>query len=301
MCLAVILLNWRNTQQTLRRARTLTAWQHLRPRLYVVDNESTGSTSETLAPALAADNLICSRLNLGYAGGNNLGIQRALAARHRYVLLLNSDADISEAGVIRLLERLRTNPQISILGPLIHEIRDGRDHLLVGGRDIARYASTRITVAPGDLQRLPGYPLHAVDYVSGTVFLARAGVFEETGLLDEHYFFSGEIADFCKRVKDRGREIYVDLEVEARHDPGQAPPHMRETLYAYYGLRNRFLYVTKHHASGKMKYFAFWTMLGALAFVRALGHRKTAKARAVILALMHAYTGRYGNQNARFL
>ncbi len=188
------------------------------------------------------------------------------------------------------------------MGPLIHETRDGRVHLLVGGRDIARYPSTRTAIAPSDLKRLPDYPLHAVDYVSGTVFLARASVFTETGLLDEEFFFSGEIADFCKRAKESRHEIYVDLEVEARHDPGQAPPpHVRETLYVYYGLRNRFLYVTKHHAAEKMKYFAYWTMLGVLALVRAIGLGKLGKARAIILALTHAYAGRFGNQNANFL
>jgi GT2 family glycosyltransferase len=301
MSLAVILLNWRNERQTLRCARAVAAWQDLRPHLYVVDNESTEATSETMASALASDSLICSPRNLGYAGGNNLGIRRALAAQHQYILLLNSDAEISEAGTIRLLERLQANPQISILGPLIHETRDGRTHLLVGGRDIARYASTRMAIAPPDLKRLPGYPLHEVDYVSGTVFLARASAFAETGLLDEEYFFSGEIADFCKRVKDRGCQIHVDLEVEARHDPGQAPPDIRETLHVYYGLRNRFLYVTRHHAREKMRYFAYWTMLGTLRLVRALSQGKTGRARAIILALTHAYTGRHGNQNAKFL
>jgi len=301
MSLAVVLLNWHSEQQTLRCACAVRAWQELRPHVYVVDNESTEATRRTMAPALASASLICSPLNLGYAGGNNLGIRRALAAQHQYVLLLNSDVEISEAAVIRLLERLKANPQISILGPLIHEMRGGEACLLAGGRDIARYPSTRTTIEPSDLKRLSGYPLHAVDYVSGTVFLARAGVFTETGLLDEEYFFSGEIADFCKRAKDRGREIYVDLEVEARHDHGQAPRHVRETLYVYYGFRNRFLYVTKHHAAERMKYFAYWTMLGALALVRALGLGQTGKARAIILALTHAYSGRYGNQNASFL
>ena len=59
--------------------------------------------------------------------------------------------------------------------------------------------------------------------------------------------------------------------------------------------------MTKHHTSEKTKYFAYWTLLGALAFVRALALGKLGKARAIMLALMHAYTGRYGNQNASFL
>jgi hypothetical protein len=81
MSLAVILLNWHNERQTLRCARTIAAWQELSSHLYVVDNESTQATSRTLADALVSADLISSPLNLGYAGGNNLGIRTALAAR----------------------------------------------------------------------------------------------------------------------------------------------------------------------------------------------------------------------------
>ena len=301
MSLAVILLNWHHERQTIRCACTISAWREIKPCLYVVDNESTEATRRALTAGLGSASLICSPLNLGYAGGNNLGIRQALSAHCRYILLHNSDAEISEAGVIRLIARLQANPQISVLGPLMHETRNGRSHLLAGGRNIACYPGTRTPMDPSDLKMLPGYPLFAVDYVPGTILLARADTFTERGLLDEEYFFSGEIADFCKRVKDSGRGIYVDLEVEARHDCGQAPPTAREKLYVYYGFRNRFLYVTKHHTSEKTKYFAYWTLLGALAFVRALALGKLGKARAIMLALMHAYIGRYGNQNASFL
>ena len=94
--------------------------------------------------------------------------------------------------------------------------------------------------------------------------------------------------------------VMEDLKVEARHDPDQTSLCMRETLYRYYNLRNRFLYVKKHYEPQKIKYFAFWTMAGALMLARALLGGKMAKARALVLAIMHAYAGRYGNQNAMF-
>jgi hypothetical protein len=300
MGLAVILLNWRCEQQTLRCAHAVTGWQALNPYLIVVDNESTEATSRALSTILPANQLIFSAENLGYGGGNNLGIKRALAAELKYVLLLNTDAEISAEGVTRLLERLETNPQISIVGPVIHEGDGARQLSLVGGRDIARHSSTRIAVPPGDVKKLSGYPIHEVDYVSGTVFLARSSALKEIGLLDEDYFFSGEIADFCKRARDQGHKVCVDLEVEARHDTSLTPVHLRETLYVYYGLRNRFLYVKKHHAREKRKYFAYWTMAGAVGLARALLRGNMARARAVVLALMHAYGGRYGNQNSTF-
>ena len=301
MSLAIILLNWRNERQTLACAHSISAWAELTPQLYVVDNESTSETSATLGSGLSPDSLICTPLNLGYAGGNNLGIRRALAHGCEYILLLNSDAEIAEAAVQRLLKTLKANPRISILGPLIKETCSDRLLLLAGGRDIARYRFTRNAIRPHELRGLPDFPLHEVDYVSGTVFMTRAGIFKELGLLDEEYFFSGEIADFCKRASDKGHRIFVDLEAEARHDPGQASSELRQTLYAYYNWRNRFLYVRKHFTEERMKYVLRWSTLGVLAIGRALGHGEIAKARAIALALRHAHAGRYGNQNASFL
>ena len=88
-------------------------------------------------------------------------------------------------------------------------------------------------------------------------FSSPAGsVFEQIGLLDEEFFFSGEIADFCKRARNGGHRVCVDLEVEARHDASDTPQTRRETLYVYYSLRNRFLYAKKHYPLEKAKYLA---------------------------------------------
>ncbi len=300
MSLAVILLNWHHEAQTLAGAAAVLSWKAIEPRLFVVDNESTSAGRRALAADLPAGSLICSAANLGYGGGNNLGIKQALAAGADYVLLLNADAAISPDAVTRLVRRLEADPAISILGPMIREMDGGRPRLLAGGRSIARHLSTRISMRPEDVRTLPGYPLPQVDYVPGMVFLARASLFEEIGLLDEEFFFSGEIADFCARTRERGHKVCVDLEVEAQHDPSQAATSLRETLHVYYGLRNRFLYVKKHHARWKIGYFVYWTMIAGAVIARALWRGRWARARAVGLAVVDAWSEHYGNRNAVF-
>jgi len=145
-----------------------------------------------------------------------------------------------------------------------------------------------------------GYPLHDVDYVSGAVFLTRRVLFQEIGFLDERFFFSGEIADLCKRAKDRGHRICIDLAVEARHDTSQTSDTLREVLYTYYNLRNRFLYVRKHCSTERTEYFAYWGIKCSIELARSLLASKYAKARAILLALLHGYKNTVGNQNALF-
>lgn len=121
------------------------------------------------------------------------------------------------------------------------------------GKDIAQKVAPRETANPAHLATVPGYPLIEVAYVPGVVLLARRGLFETIGLLDEQYFFSGEIADFGKRARDKGYRLCVDLDVHATHN----------------------VRVTRQELRGK--------------------------ARAFLLALTHAATDRFGNQNDSFI
>ena len=299
--LSVVIVNWRNEERTLRCVSHLTGWGFLNPHILVVDNESTEISREVLAKALDANGLICSDVNLGYSGGNNLGIERALHGRAPFILLLNNDAMIAEKDAIRLLHRLRDNPDVSILGPVLNEYHSDSVRSYIGGTDIVRNSGTRQSADREALSDVPGHPLIDVDYVPGAVFLTRRSVFEQIGLLDEQFFFSGEIADLCKRIRDSGQRVCVDLEVEARHDANETPPTLRDTLYVYYSLRNRLLYAKKHHRLERNKYLGFWWKLCLAELGKALAQGRLRKAHAISLAILHGCTNRFGNQNAAFL
>jgi GT2 family glycosyltransferase len=298
--LSVVLVNWRNEERTIRCIASVRQWQVLKPALAVVDNQSTTSSRKRLAAVLGADELVCSDANLGFAGGNNLGIAHA-RANPPFVLLINSDAMIADNAVRGLLDRLRDHPEIAILGPVLHERHDGADRSYAGGRDIVQHALTRQAVDARELAQLPGYPLHDVDYVPGTVMLVRRSLFDEIGLLDERFFFSGEVADFCKRARDRGYRVCIDLAVEAHHNAGETLQSLRDTLYVYYSLRNRLLYARKHYKPERARYLARWLGLCFGEFGKAIVHGRLGRARAILLAVTHGCTNRFGDRNAAFL
>jgi len=301
MALSVVILNWRNEADTIRCVRAVRGWGSLNPQILVVDNQSTESSRAVLAEVVEPAELVSSEVNLGYGGGNNLGIRRALEGDAEFILLLNSDAEIAESAVWSLIERLEIHPEVSILGPVIRERSAEGEHRYIGGRDIALSIHTRIAADTRDLQLVAGYPLIAVDYVPGTVFLARREAFADTGLLDERFFFSGEIADFCLRAMAEKHKAYVDLDVTATHDATRVPQSRRDTLYVYYSLRNRMLYARKHDPSKAAKHLAFWTGVCALEAAKALTRRDIPRSRAILLALRDGYANRSGNQNAAFL
>jgi GT2 family glycosyltransferase len=250
-----------------------------------------------LGKVLGRNELILSEANLGYAGGNNLGIAHALRGTAPFVLLLNGDAAIAEQNLASLLATMRDNSDVAILGPTLHEWQHGGAYRYAGGKDIAQHALTRLVAPP----RVPGDSLRDVDYVPGAVFLARRSLFETIGMLDEQFFFSGEIADLCKRARSSGYRVCVDLAVEAQHDARETPQPLRDTLYTYYSLRNRLLYANKHYPSEKAKHRSRWLKFCLAELGRALAAGRLGKARAIALAIAHGCAGRFGNQNASFL
>jgi len=301
MHVVAVLVNWRDTARTIRCAAELKRWNILKPTIIIVDNESSEGSGQSLSQAGVADKIVISTTNRGYGGGNNLGIAAAPSDENAAILLLNSDVHISEAAISQLLSRLEADRALSILGPVLVERGHGRERWYTGGRDIARHPITRIEIDPAAVAALAGSPLRPVDYVPGTVFLARRSVFDQIGVLDEDYFFSGEIADFCARARAANHQLRVDVLAMALHDTDDTSSSLRDTLHVYYSLRNRFLYIRKHHAAEKLRYLGFWVMIAAAGVVTALVRGQIRRTRAMVLATVHGVMGRFGNQNANFI
>lgn len=287
--LAVILLNWNHSSETLDALSRLRSWNKLNPRIIVVDNASSEQERDILLDQANGENIVLNSENRGFAGGNNDGIRKALEEGDTYILLLNVDAEVTEDVIVSLRSILRNNPDIGIIGPLIQE----GESIFAGGRDIGIYSNTRIPYLRENMDE----EVVAVDYVPGMVFLARSDVFQKTGLLSEDFFFSGEIADLCRRCRDEGFSCAIHTKSRAVHHVEGGK--MRNLIYPYYTLRNRFLYIRKHARYMRVVLFARWwasgVFYGTIAYVR--GNRGLACA--LYLAVKDGIQGTYGNQHER--
>jgi GT2 family glycosyltransferase len=183
------------------------------------------------------------------------------------------------------------DPAIGVVGPTLWH---RGECVSAGGRDIARYASTQLRPSAP-----PASPVD-VDYVPGTVALFRRQVFDRVGLFDEDYFFGGEMADLCYRARLHGFRSVIDPRARAEHDLDRSL-QLRETLHIYYVVRNRFLYVRKHHARQRVPLYARWIVRGVVTAVVALGRGRWRRARSATLGVLDGVRGRFGGQNARIL
>jgi len=292
MMLGIILLNWNNTPATTKCVLSLRTWRKIKPLVYVVNNGSADEDLHFSEDSEVPVFLIQSPGNLGYAGGNNRGIRMAIEDGCEYVLLLNNDASVGESELVKMLDMLEGNLDIGCIGPEIHE----GNRVYLGGRNIGFHVNTRNTRK----WNRSGKTVLWVSYIPGMVFLARRDAIKKIGCLDETFFFSGEIADFCLRAIGCGYKCAVCTVARAEHEPDKDHP-LRRTLYQYYSLRNRFLFIRKHYPGMRWIMEPFWILWGVQRYIRAFIKGQEQESDAYRMGIMDGLKGRYGDRNELFL
>lgn len=295
MKLAVVIVNWNATEDTESCILSVRAWSSNQlaelPTLWVVDNASEQPGIERLIEQYPDVHFLRNSVNEGYAAANNRAITAALDSGNDATLLLNNDARLGASSVASMVATLASERRIGVVGPTIW---NGEELLTSGGRDIARHKITHLRPSQ------PPTRLLDVDYVPGTVALVSRQVFEAVGLLDEDYFFGGEMADLCCRARQHGFRCVTDPGARASHDLARSA-EVRDTLHVYYIFRNRFLYIRKHHPRHKAWYYTVWTVRGAQTAMTAIVRGNVRQARTISLGVLDGLRGRFGGQNERIL
>lgn len=169
--------------------------------------------------------------NLGFAGGNNVGLRYAGKRGAEYVFLLNNDAALaSRDALTHLVGFLDQNPDAGACGGRLF-YPDGSAQTSYGNfpslpRALA-YLFPAYKLLPAVLFRkvkranvVPDAAIHAplaIDYPSGACFLVRSRTIDEVGLLDERFFMYAEETDWCLRMRERGWGRYYVPHAEVVH------------------------------------------------------------------------------------
>jgi GT2 family glycosyltransferase len=283
MSLAVVLLNWHHAAETRQTVRHLCGFAQP-PDIWIVDNASSVQEQAQLQELATEmqDNgtpihLHLNQRNLGYAGGCNVGIAAALASDCSTILLMNVDAHITETNLQALSTHLASHPQTAVCGPALREEHNGLVNWSVGGRFPHLSLDTRLWQKELASQA----ETRTVAYVPGTVALFRAEALRQVGLLDERYFFSVEIADWCWRAQQAGWQCQVLPHIPATHATEQKSAQ-RNSLYLYYSLRNRLYFCSKLGLRGA---FWRWSVVYLWLAVKAILRGNCPRAHAIFRAL----------------
>lgn len=210
--------------------------------LYVLDDPPKRRELEGLAQSVYERFQIPFRLlllssNLGFAPANNVGLR---AARGKYICYLNSDIfPITPDWMEQLVERLKQNPEIGIIGPQLLFEDGSVQHEGCFYRPIAEFANWMFVEHENKGRRpTDKRGLHHHDAITGACMVLERSLATELGGFDEVYIVGDfEDSDLCLKIRERGLKCTVDHEVQLYHlerksqiGPGQLW-RMNLTLY----------------------------------------------------------------------
>lgn len=198
--------------------------------VFVIDNASADISLENLRQSVDDPRLHIRQnsTNQGFAKASNQPLPQA---KGRFLLYLNPDCLIQSDTLERMLEALKTRPNVGMAGCLIQnpdgtEQAGGRRRVPTPARSLIRVLHLD-KIMPGlhdksiamHLQTLPQVPVE-VEAISGAFMLVRAQALSQVGPLDEHYFLHCEDLDWCMRFRAQGWQILFVPDVVVTHIKG---------------------------------------------------------------------------------
>ena len=235
----VVVLNWNRAGDTLECLGSMASQQDVTLHIIVVDNGSTDHSVEQIRAIFPAVELISTGANLGFPGGMNIGIRRALQSGAEKVLLLNNDT-IADAQMIRnLVDGLK--PEYGCAAPAIY-YADSPDQLWSTGVNIHLLLLEMWANHPV----IPEHPLEKT-FFTGCALLVRRSVFYQIGLLDESFFpWYYEDLDFSLRVLRAEIRMVLVPRAKLWHKISQSSDGSNSPRVRFLMARNSAWYFRKH-------------------------------------------------------
>ncbi len=230
--------------------------------------------------------LIVNEENLGYAGGNNIGIKYALENGADYVFILNPDTTVKSNLLAKLAEIAKKKLKAGIIGMAINE----GDKIIYCGE----IEWLKPELSHSQLHPKPS-TLNPNQYIPGAAMFVNKKVFEKIGMFDERYFLYFEDADFCVRAQRAGFKLTVAPEAMVHHNPSSSTSKLGAAFLLRYHYRNAHLFNMKNAPFGVKILLPFWSIWiimkqAAKIFVR----KDIIVSRAILSGVLDFYRDQFG-------
>jgi hypothetical protein len=295
---AVVVLSWNGREDTLACLASLADvdWPGLD--VICVDNGSEDGSAaavrERFPHVLVREN----GENLGYAGGNNVGIRAAFERGADWVLLLNNDATLAREAIHALDDVARQRPRAGMLGGKVLFAEPPHDVWFAG----QRFNPTLGYSGRPRGYRKPDGPRYEavlpVDRVVGACMAISRAVIERVGMFDDELFAYVEDVDWCLRAREAGFEVLLVPQAHAWHRvAGSSGGESASATSMYYGARNTIVVSERHRPLPPgLRELRQLMVAGSFASLAALGTAKGPMLRAVAQGVRDARRGRLGKR-----
>jgi GT2 family glycosyltransferase len=272
--IAIVILNWKTAKLT---TDTIDSLKKINKsgfsyHIFLIDNGSPDNSLEILNNKYSKDPLITIiplSVNLGFAGGNNVGIKTALKEPFDYLLLINSDVIVDPNFLTHLFSVIKEDKTIGAVGPKIYfapgyEFQKNRysqkdlGHIIWSAGSIMDWNNiygSNLGIDEIDHGQY-NIPQANMESISACCILINPQVFKNAGLMSEEYFMYYEDNDFCQKIKSAGFKIAYEPSAKIWHLNSGSNKAGGGPLHDYFLTRNRLIFGFKF-ASLKTKFALF--------------------------------------------
>ena len=226
----------------------------------VVDNASKQDEASIISERFPHIKVIRSAQNLGFAGGNNLGIK---AAKGDYILLINNDTYFKECNIDALIKRLESSKKIGVVCPKIRFAWGINPIQFAGYTPLSAITVRNQAIGFGEEDKGQYDCAHPTPYAHGAAMLMKRAAIEKVGLMPECFFLYYEELDWSMMFTRAGYEIWYDPACTVYHKESQTTGQ-NSPLRTYYITRNRLLLVKRNY-KGINKYLSYMYLIGIVA------------------------------------
>ena len=251
----ILILNYRHHQDTIKCIGALKRSDlPSGTEILVLDNSEDNISVEKINKKYPRITIIHYSHNLGFAGGNNPGIDYALKKGATHVLIINPDVTVPHHFLKPLLSSLKQN-NLGIIAPAIkHKQKDDWFYGLEGVVDFTNGKATHL-----NLKKLPSKDIRPAQFVTFACVLISAPVFKKAGLLNERYFMYFEDVDFCLRAGRLGFQIGLNPRVVIGHKTSSS--FSRPTQKLKISFRSQFIFISSWLKFPWNVYAYFYTLI----------------------------------------
>ena len=289
--LAVVVLSWNGCELTLDTLRSLAACrlpEHWRLHTLVVDNASSDGSPERVRAEFPEVEVLALAENRRFAGGNNVGLERALYAGADAVMLLNNDVVADPQLLEKLLAALEEQPQAGAVAPLIY-FAPPSDRIWYGGGRCRPWLAHSSHRGLREQDHGQYRSIEDTGYLTGCCLLATAEAWRKVGFLDERYFIYAEDADWCLRARAAGYRLLFVPTARLWHRVSASSGGSMNAWKVYQRLRANLMLWARHtHGLARLTWLPALLAQQAAYAVWLLARGHAAAALAVPRALVDA-------------